>query len=521
MVLNLLGQNALHLTDWNHIMIGAATGVCCLAVAGALYFSQQHRNRSPLSRYIRRMAMWGLLIATMATLFSLEGAMPGNVIVDVLMWIVLLPLGVTTAWLIASMQWVEMTQDRRYWESAATELRESKHRFDMARRATAGGWWEWRIPENHLWCDPQFRELLNGSDTYSEDDTSSRWERILHPDDVAHVYHELTQHLERSSEISIDCRVRVAPEAYRWCRIKAVSIQQPDCASFVLAGSIQDIDDYRRTEEHLRQLSQYISQKHKLESLGEATGSVAHEFKNVLQAISGQLQFAERHIPEESEARSELAMATNLIEQANEISDELLHFTGRPNERAKLVHPNSVLKTLEIILCPMLPQCITLSIDPLQHPARVAALPTALQQALLNLCLNAKDAMPGGGTLEVSARLVRRRNRQLSAGAGPPLRFVRFSVSDTGGGVPAEIRERIFEPFYTTKPAGCGTGLGLAIVADIAKKHGGWVALKGGGDHGSTFSLLIPVATRGRELSAADQSLPANAPPIRFTSSFS
>lgn len=169
----------------------------------------------------------------------------------------------------------------------------------------------------------------------------------------------------------------------------------------------------------------------------------------------------------------------------------------------------------------MLPQCITLSIAPLQHPARVAALPTALQQALLNLCLNAKDAMPGGGTLEVSARLVRRRNRQLSAGAGPPLRFVRFSVSDTGGGVPAEIRERIFEPFYTTKPAGCGTGLGLAIVADIAKKHGGWVALKGSGDHGSTFSLLIPVATRGRELSAADQSLPANAPPIRFTSSFS
>jgi CheY-like chemotaxis protein len=230
-----------------------------------------------------------------------------------------------------------------------------------------------------------------------------------------------------------------------------------------------------------------------MEALGELAGGAAHEFNNLLQAISGQIQFAQRCLSTDSLANDELALAADLVQQSAGFTRQLLAFSRRPASSVDSVKPNEIVSRVAIMLRSMLKGNVKLNMRLGKRVAPLLTDPNTLQQALLNLCINARDAMPKGGTMIIRTR----RGRITSEGherhpVATPGDYAVMSVTDTGCGMNAEARARIFEPFFTTKAVGKGTGLGLAVAFTVVKEWGGFIDVVSTPGRGSTFAIWLP-----------------------------
>jgi signal transduction histidine kinase/ActR/RegA family two-component response regulator len=268
----------------------------------------------------------------------------------------------------------------------------------------------------------------------------------------------------------------------------------------------QDAAERLRAEERLRQAE-------KMEAIGQLAGGVAHDFNNLLTGILG----CASAIAEEAPAGGETRDAARTIEQAArraaELTGQLLGFARRGKLLLAPVELDGAVREAVRLLERTLDPRIV--VDVRLQAAGAAALGDAgqLQQAILNLALNARDAMEAGGTLSFATEVTTRDAAQLAD--HPEIRpgaFVALTVGDTGAGIPESIRDRIFEPFFTTKAAGRGTGLGLATVYGIAANHGGWVELESEEGKGTRFTLLLP--RHDGEVATAPRA-PATAAPRR------
>ena len=299
---------------------------------------------------------------------------------------------------------------------------------------------------------------------------------------------------EQCAELMNECRERgqVRGAELEWRRrdggivavrlnVRRLSIpDHPDCMEFIA----EDVTEFRAMERQLRQAQ-------KFEAIGQLAGGIAHDFNNVVGAILG---WAELGI-EQNRGNPQIAdRFTKIREQAERaatLTRELLAFARRQVLQPTAVDLNAVTSSLVSFLDKVIPTNIELkviigSVEP------VKADPTQVEQVLMNLCLNARDAMPEGGRLCIETEMVQldeafcRFYPQIAPG-----RYAVLSVSDTGQGMDAETRERIFEPFFTTKERGKGTGMGLATVYGIVKQHGGFIHVYSEPDQGSLFRVYL------------------------------
>jgi PAS domain S-box-containing protein len=255
-----------------------------------------------------------------------------------------------------------------------------------------------------------------------------------------------------------------------------------------LIGISRDITARRQLEDQLRQAG-------KLEAVGQLAGGVAHDFNNLLTAVLGNLSLAQSMLPDHHAVRELLAASDQAAWRAAELTRQLLAFARRQSVRLEPADVNaSVAETLALLRRTLDPRIvIEARPDPRVGPA-LADL-GQVSQVLMNLCLNARDAMPEGGTLTIeSAGVTVDAAHARRVAAAKPGRFVRLRVADTGHGIPPEVRDRMFEPFFTTKEVGKGTGLGLALVHGIVTKHCGWVEVESTPGRGATFDVYLPRA---------------------------
>jgi PAS domain S-box-containing protein len=251
-------------------------------------------------------------------------------------------------------------------------------------------------------------------------------------------------------------------------------------------ASILDITERRSLEEMLRQ-------RQKMEAVGTLAGGVAHDFNNLLTSILGYADLLRAALPEDSEPGRAAAVIETAAQRAADLTRKLLGFARRGRIRNVGVDVNALVDEVVDILRRTIPPSIDVKtrLDGRLEP--VVGDPGQLQQVLLNLAVNARDAMPDGGELEFRSRRV-----EVSAGDGLPAEiaeggYVELSVRDTGRGIPEDSAERIFEPFFTTKgDEGRGTGLGLAMVYGIVHGHGGHIDVRSAPGEGSTFRVLLP-----------------------------
>ena len=259
----------------------------------------------------------------------------------------------------------------------------------------------------------------------------------------------------------------------------------------------RDVTNERRLERQLRQAQ-------KMEAIGQLAGGVAHDFNNLLQVIGGYTEMALSSLPQNTTAARQLELGRSAIGRAARLVRQLLVFGRQQVGQPEIVDLNNVVADMLKMLRRLIGEHIELVLKPGSKPQMVYADPGQIEQVIMNLCVNARDAMPDGGRVSVETSSV-----NLDAGFcvdqpwAQPGEYVLICVSDTGIGMPAEVQEHIFEPFFSTKEVGKGTGLGLATVYAIIHQHQGAVLVDSELGKGTTFRIYLP-ASKG----AADASMP-------------
>ena len=282
------------------------------------------------------------------------------------------------------------------------------------------------------------------------------------------------------------------------------AVRDDDGTLLYFAGNVQDLSERRRAEDHVRQAQ-------KMEAVGRLAGGVAHDFNNMMMIIIGFADFLCHAIEADDPRRRDAEEIRKAAERAAGLTRQLLAFG-----RQQLVHPqvvdlNGVVRDMELMLRPLLGEDITLATS-LPPVGAVRADRGQLEQVLMNLALNARDAMAGGGRLAIETRSVQLGEEEGYRQFGlemPAGRYVRLLVRDTGQGMNAETRARIFEPFFSTKPPAQNTGLGLSVVYGIVSQSGGYVTVDSQPDQGTTFTIWFPEAEGPTENAVQPAAAPA------------
>jgi PAS domain S-box-containing protein len=257
-------------------------------------------------------------------------------------------------------------------------------------------------------------------------------------------------------------------------------------------GIIHDLSDRKHVEEALKESERRLAQAQKMEAIGQLTGGIAHDFNNLLTIITGNLELVHDQL-ERDDLRQLVKKAQDAAELGAQLTNQLLSFARRRSQEVQTLRLNELLLSVMEMLRRTLGDHISLSSSFTPDLWETEADSSQFQNAIVNLAVNARDAMPKGGRL-----IIETRNAILDAGQlgdhldVEPGHHVQLSISDTGTGMPPEVRERAFEPFFTTKDKGRGTGLGLAMVYGFVKQSGGHITIYSELGHGTTFNLYLP-----------------------------
>jgi PAS domain S-box-containing protein len=271
-----------------------------------------------------------------------------------------------------------------------------------------------------------------------------------------------------------------------WFRDEGVLLEQSEGRGLLMQGVMYDITERKRLEDELRH-------SQKMEAVGQLAGGVAHDFNNLLMLIQAHNEHLRDHLAADDPARKDALQIENAVTRAASLTAQLLTFSRKNVLRPKILDLNAVLADVGKMLHRLIGENIEVNIVPASLPARIKADPGQIEQVILNLAVNSRDAMPAGGKLTITARQVELDENDSRNHEGAPAgKYVMLSVSDTGAGMDIETQAHIFEPFFTTKAPGKGTGLGLATVYGVVKQSDGWIWVDSKPGRGTTFQIYLP-----------------------------
>jgi PAS domain S-box-containing protein len=373
---------------------------------------------------------------------------------------------------------VARTSEARLAHAARNE---SAAHLLIALEAAQMGTWEWDVKSGAIhWSDRVVRMFGVGPGGFSggfED-----YLALVHSDDRAIVAAEIERALQHgSSDYTIEHRIVWPDGAVRWLACRGRVDRDALGKPIRMAGTVVDITDQQHVAERLRQTQ-------KMEAIGQLAGGVAHDFNNILAAILTQAEVARRRVPVED--RALLGEIIGATERGASLTQQLLAFARRQVLLPKPLDLNVVVSDISAMLRRLLGDDLRMRLELSHVPLVTCADSGMLGQVLVNLALNARDAMADGGELTIAtAETVVEHEDELGAPPGP---YAMITVTDSGAGIAPEHMSRLFEPFFTTKPPGKGTGLGLATVFGIVKLHHGFVRVASEVGKGTSVEIFLP-----------------------------
>ncbi len=339
----------------------------------------------------------------------------------------------------------------------------------------------------------------------------ANFREFVHPDDREHAAASFRRVMEEPGrKLTVVARYRHGDGGWRTMEVVRHNLLHvPSVAGVVSHG--RDISERLEAEAALRSSEEQLRQAQKMEAVGQLAGGVAHDFNNLLTAIQGHADLVRETLPEDSPVQPDLQEVVKAAERAASLTRQLLAFSRRQVLQPRVLDPHHVVAEMERMLGRLIGEQIRLVTEGVDA-GRVRADRSQLEQVLLNLAVNARDAMPTGGVLRIRTEAVEVDAAEAARLAPPiaPGPYVRLQVSDTGSGMSEEVQRRAFEPFFTTKEQGKGTGLGLSTVYGIVKQSDGVIDVDSVPGRGSTFTIWLP---RVEEAAApTDASGPATRP---------
>jgi PAS domain S-box-containing protein len=276
-----------------------------------------------------------------------------------------------------------------------------------------------------------------------------------------------------------------------WAHVIIDTVRDDDGELVGFAKITRDITELREAQQQLETAREILLQSQKMEAIGQLTGGVAHDFNNLLMAVLGSLDLMRKRLPDDPKLRALLENAVQGAERGRLLTQRMLAFARRQELKKERVDIPALVRGMTDLLQRSLGPSVGIETRFSLVTKPVLADPNQLEMALLNLAVNARDAMPGGGDIVISTReeMVKQESHGLKPGS-----YICLSVSDTGAGMDEQTLQRAMEPFYTTKGVGKGTGLGLSMVHGLAEQSGGSFTLKSKPGEGTTAEIRLPVA---------------------------
>src|SRR5579859_5720420 len=377
--------------------------------------------------------------------------------------------------------------ERKATESA---LRESEERLRLALEAAHLGMWEWDPETDALFWDDRHCSLF-GLDPKRAPATAAKYLELVHPEDREWVLHAVREALRSDESYGAEYRVLWPDGKEHWLASAGRVLQRhSNSKARRMRGITYDVTDRRGLEEHLRRAQ-------KMEAIVQLAGGVAHDFNNLLMVIRGHVELLLNRPGVDSSVARNAEAIQKASDRAAGITQQLLAFSRKQVLQSRVIEMRTVVNDISSLLRRLLGPMVDFRLQLPTDPLWVRADESQLEQVVLNLAINARDAMPNGGTVTTIVDHVTGDSPIVQRRPGmPEVDYVRLRVIDTGTGMDAATQARIFEPFFTTKEFGKGTGLGLATVYGVVKQSDGWIWVDSTLGEGTTFEIFLPAVDK-------------------------
>ncbi|MEX2213530.1 MAG: PAS domain-containing protein, partial [Phycisphaeraceae bacterium] len=371
--------------------------------------------------------------------------------------------------------------DRKLAELATAEW---KSRYEAAIHASGRLLYDWNSATNEVaWAGDALSSI--GYEIEELGDLH-HWESLIHPEDVLNFRREVERAARERSPFMLDYRLRHKDGHWVDVEDSGYLIDTPTSDTVRVIGFVTDVTRRNADERERLKLGSMLLQVQKLEAIGKLSASVAHDFNNLLTAIRGHLALVRRQLPPASLVEPSLAMIEKATQQGVDITHALLSFAHQTPTKMVKVDLAQVVAEAAVLFESLLPASVRIASDvKVTNPVWILGDRSQIHQVLLNLVINARDAMPDGGVIRIALAAGATRE-----GAG---QVAVLTISDQGVGMDEGVMRHMFEPFYTTKGRGKGTGLGLAIVHGIVTQHRGQVDVRSSPGEGTTFQIELPI----------------------------
>jgi two-component system, cell cycle sensor histidine kinase and response regulator CckA len=397
-----------------------------------------------------------------------------------------------------------LTATRDLASRTATALEQQREFLEKAQEVAHIGSWVAELDgsDRLTWSKEMFR-ILGEEHVDSPSTRSQAMNRYVHPDDREPLRIARETAIASGQSLEIDHRVVTTSGAVRWVHTRADIVRDADGRPVRMVGTLQDITERRELEEALRQ-------SQKLEAIGRLAGGISHDLNNALTIIIGYAELVASALEQDAGVRQDVEQIRRAAERAESITRQLLAFSRKQWLEPRVFQVGEAVQDVGRMLDRLVGPRIELATVVADNLPPIYGDRGQIEQAIVNLAINACDAMPTGGTITLRACAVEadaafvRTHQPMTPGT-----FVEISVADTGHGMTPEVLAHMFEPFFTTKDVGRGTGLGLAMVYGTVKQSGGFIFVDSQPNQGSVFRLFFPPAPPQQHASQLHASMPA------------
>lgn len=381
----------------------------------------------------------------------------------------------------------------------AEELRQSEESLSEAQRIVHIGNWELdltnldNVNDNTLrWSDEVFR--IFGYDPGSIEVSNDLFFQSVHPNDRNKITAAVTKAIQGGTGYNVEHRIILPTGEERIVKEQStVIINSRSQKPLKMIGTVQDITDKKHEEEAKKSLEAQLQQAQKIEGLGTLAAGIAHDFNNILGIIMAHSFMIKKFASDTEKLGNSIDAINNASIRGASLVKQLLTFARKTPSLFQSIVITDIISEITKLLSETFPKIIEISteLDPNIPPINADA--TQIHQVLLNLCVNARDAMPQGGKLRITASIAHSETLSTKFPNTLSKKYIKLGISDTGIGMDEKTKQKIFEPFFTTKDVNKGTGLGLALVYSIVTNHKGFIDVETALDEGTTFNIYLPI----------------------------
>lgn len=389
---------------------------------------------------------------------------------------------------------------------AEEELKRSEANLKLAQSIASIGSWEWNIGEDQVSWSEELANVLGVAPGAGANDAAAMLERV-HPDDTQKMMALATKAQEEGSRFTIEHRIFGQDGEIRHLRTEGQVELASDGKPVRMVGTSQNITEIKGEETKRLALEEQLRHTQKMDAIGTLAGGIAHDFGNLISAISRFSDLAKASISNNHRAHESLGMLEETARQAQGVVRSLLTYARSEDVEKEAVDLLAILKRSLRLMEWTLPKKTVIEIEgdsENNDPVWVLGEPSQLQQVITNLAINSSDAMPEGGKIKVSLRSIYagdQSEKGSTAAPAPPLASALLRIEDEGEGMSEEILERVFEPFFSTKEKGKGTGLGLAVTHGIVEDHGGTIEFQSEPGKGTIVEIVLTCCGEPQQVS--------------------